>query len=180
MGQDINSYKMEEMLADLKEKMAESRKLPPDEQRKFWEELQDREARKYPSNPLGPCKDKDTTCRFITEAFGHLTNLGYGDIQELCDLTVFHEALERMDINECQVEFGMDAKKDLSSFINICLFDEMQKVVHERLLNDNFDEEEVEETYIYCGESADFCSPFDFAWMGPLSEEAQKRFDEKE
>ena len=178
MESDPEHYKAMEMLADLREKMQESMKLPPEEQKKYWERLADEEARKYPQNPLGPCRDKNATCRSITQAFGNMTNLGYGDIQELCDLTVFHEALGRFDLAECESELGLTAKDSLSNFINRCLFFNMENIVHDRLINDNFDEGQVEDTYIYAGH-ADFISPLDFEWRGPLAEEANKRFKEE-
>lgn len=179
MESDPEHYKAMEILADLREKMQESQKLPPEEQKKYWERLADEEARKYPENPLGPCRDKNATCRSITQAFGNMTNLGYGDLQELCDLTVFHEALERLDIEECRDNLGeLSSREPLAYFINRCLFFNIQEIVHERLLNDSYDEEQVEDTYIYNG-GAGFTSPLDFEWRGPLAEEADKRFKEE-
>lgn len=179
MESDPEHYKAMEILADLREKMQESMKLPPEEQKKYWERLADEEARKYPENPLGPCRDKNATCRSITQAFGNMTNLGYGDLQELCDLTVFHEALERLDIEECRDNLGeLSSREPLAYFINRCLFFNIQEIVHERLLNDSYDEEQVEDTYIYNG-GAGFTSPLDFEWRGPLAEEADKRFKEE-
>jgi hypothetical protein len=179
MESDPEHYKAMEILADLREKMQESMKLPPEEQKKYWERLADEEARKYPQNPLGPCRDKNATCRSITQAFGNMTNLGYGDLQELCDLTVFHEALERFDLEECRDNLGdPDSKEPLSNLINRCLFFNIEEIVRERLLNDNYDEEQVEDTYIEAGH-ASFISPLDMGWVGPLAEEAAKRFKEE-
>lgn len=178
MDMNAEDYKALEILEDLREKMQESQKLPPEEQKKYWERLTDEAARRYPDNPLGPCQDKNLTCRNITQAFGHLSLLGFGDLQELCDLTVFHEALERLDIHECEQELGLRANDELPNFINRCLFFNIENIVHERLLSDNFDEEQVQDTYIYSGDS-DFISPLSYEWRGPLAEEADKRYKEK-
>lgn len=179
MDSDPEHYKAMEILEDLREKMQESKKLPPEEQKKYWERLADVEAWKYPENPLGPCKDKNATCRSITQAFGNMTNLGYGDVQEMCDLTVFHEALERLDLEECRENLGeLSSREPLSYFINRCLFINIEEIVRERLLNDDYDEGQVEDTYINNG-GADFTSPLDFGWKGPLAEEADKRFKEE-
>ena len=179
MDSDPEHYKAMEMLADLREKMQESLKLPPEKQKEYWERLAREEAKKYPENPIGPCRDKNLTCRNITKVFGHLSNLGYGDIQELCDLTAFHEALERMDINECEQELGrMSSKDKIPNFINRCLFFNIEEVVRERLLNHDFDEKQVHDTYIYGGDYG-FISPLDFEWRGPLAEEASKRYKEE-
>lgn len=180
MDSDPEHYKTVEMLADLREKMQESLKLPPEEQKKFWERLAEQEARKYPENPLGPCRDKNLTCRNITQAFGAMLNLGYGDIQELCDLSAFHEALERMDLKECREELGPVKKgEDLSDFLNRCLFYNIEAVVKERLLDDEYVEHEVEDTVLFGGDDTPSFSPFSLEWRGPLAEEADKRFREE-
>ncbi len=179
MESDPEHYKALEILADLREKMQESQKLPPDEQKKFWERLADEEARKYPENPLGPCKDKGRTCRNITLAFGYMSELGYGDLQELCDLTAFHEALEAMDLEDCRKIIGPPrGKEPFSYFINRCLFYNIEKVVQDRLINDDFDEQQAKDTYMYSGDRGPI-SPLDFEWRGPLAEEADKRFKEE-
>jgi len=178
-----------DILEGMKEKMESVKHLSEEKQKAFWVSETEKAIREYPSNPLGPCKHKDLTAAKITEAFGYMTDLGYGDIQELCDLTVFHEALGRMDIDECEeILAPADIKMPPKTFMNRCLLITMENVVRERLVSDGQDSEQAQDTFIYFGmEPKDkrsmreyTFSPFSYDWRGPLAEKAEKSFKEEE
>jgi hypothetical protein len=176
---DPGFEKIMDVLGDIHEKIEESKNLSPEEQRKYWDKVLSQPP-SYPDNPLGPCKNQPLTCRSITQAFGLLTDLGFGDIQELCDLTVFHEAIDRMDLDECEeLLMPKESKEPISNFVNMCLLMNMEEVVRDRLRLDQLDEELIQETFIYFGERGESFSPFSYDWRGPLAEKANKAFKEE-
>lgn len=178
-GYDPEFEKVMDILGGMQEKIEESKNLSPEEQRKYWDKVLSQPP-SYPQNPLGPCKNQPLTCRNMTQAFGLFTNLGFGDIQELCDLTVFHEAIDRMDLDECEdLLQPRESKELISNFLNKCLLINMEEVVRDRLRLDKLDEEKVQDTFIYIGEEGDIFSPYSYDWRGPLADKAEKAFREE-
>lgn len=176
------------VLEEFKEHLDKAKSMSPEEQKAYMEDLLNRPP-PYPSDPLSPCKNKDMTCRNITQAFGLFTNFGFGEIQELCDLTVFHEALDKMDLDECEEALQPEEQKlPAKVFLNRCLLMTMENIVRERLVSDGFSEEEAQETGVNFGldwndkrsRKHDTYSPFSAGWVGPLAEEAEKKFKEEE
>jgi hypothetical protein len=171
---------MIDILEEAKEKAEEASKLPPEKREEFWDREHQKLMCQWPKSPLGRCKDPEGVTNAILEAFGATYMMGYGDMQELCDFSVFKEALKRIDPNECAEKVGRGKDDELAYMLSRCLLATAEDITRERLIEDGHDEEQVQDTFVYVGESEHvFWDTFSYEWRGPLAEQAKKRFEEE-
>jgi len=176
---DPEFEKILDTLGEMKERIEEARKLPPEKQQEYWDRLHHEALCQWPRTPLASCKDPEGVNSAILEAFGSLIQFGYGDMQELCDYSVFKQALKELDVVDCESEFGRDEKETIPDVINRCFAMKMEDIVKERLRDDGASEDDLDETYLYYGERGDFYSPYNGEFRGPLAERAEKSFREE-
>lgn len=151
----------------------EVRKLPEKEREELAEDFEKRleeMARKWPEGLLSPAE-----CDLLIENWGYLTFQGYGDIREGMKSQVYREAIKEMDLRECDIG-EIKNVEDIPKTLSGCLAMKIEDLVRQKLIDDGWDREKVQDSNLYWN------TPLDWDWTSDdekLAEAGRKILDEE-
>jgi hypothetical protein len=166
-------HKAIDVLEDFKEKLQQAKGLTKEQQEAFWDREMSKSAAKWPTNLMNKCPG--TRLKGL-ELLGLLTNLGWGELQEMCGCEHYERVLDEFDLSDCtELVTGGEAipVQDIPETINACIGRKLEEVIKEKLIEDGWDEQKVADSFLYNADP----SPLAFYWSSDdekLSEAAKK------
>lgn len=173
--EEAKKREQEEWEKGLKEFKKEFEKLPEEEKEKHAEAFELALEKVAMAWPKGLLSQED--CDLIIQNWAYLTSQGWGDIREGMKSAVYREAVKELDFSECEELYGEDVPvKEIPKTLSSCLALKIEDLVKQKLIDDGWDEEKVQDSSLYWN------TPLDWSWTSDdeeLAEAGRKILDEE-